>query len=160
MIARNTLIILSVGQFFNAYCGSIGYLLNMTGKEKIFKNAILIGAILNIILNFVLIPYWGIIGAAVASAVSYFIMAALMFVVTHKIYPVPYEYIRLAKIAAAAGICFLGGYIEYQPLQPYLKIVSFILFPVILKAVGFFEREEIAKYKEKIRLLKSAKNSE
>ena len=67
------------------------------------------GALVNIGLNVLLVPVWGIMGAAVASAVSYFIMAGLMVVTVHKIYPIKYEYERLAKILIIAGICFAAG---------------------------------------------------
>ncbi|WP_456397905.1 flippase [Desulfurobacterium sp.] len=62
------LMILTVGQFVNAIVGSVGYILQMTGKEKIFQTVILIGTIINVILNLTLIPKFGIDGAAIASA--------------------------------------------------------------------------------------------
>jgi len=64
------LIILTFGQFINAISGSVGYLLQMTGQQKVFKNIILIAVILNITLNFLLIPKFGINGAAIASMFS------------------------------------------------------------------------------------------
>ena len=36
-VAKNILIILTVGQFLNSICGSVGYILQMTGKQKLFK---------------------------------------------------------------------------------------------------------------------------
>ncbi|WP_029520544.1 flippase [Persephonella sp. IF05-L8] len=64
------LMILTVGQFVNAAAGSVGYILQMTGHQKFHQNVILIGTIINVILNYVLIPNYGIVGAAVASMVS------------------------------------------------------------------------------------------
>jgi len=64
------LIILTVGQFVNAISGSVGYILQMTGKQKVFQNIILAASIINIVLNIVLIPGYGINGAAFASMVS------------------------------------------------------------------------------------------
>jgi O-antigen/teichoic acid export membrane protein len=66
----NALIILSFGQFINAVSGSVGYILQMTGKEKIFQYIILIAALINITFNFFLIPRFGINGAAFASMIS------------------------------------------------------------------------------------------
>ncbi len=65
-----TLVILSFGQLINSIMGSVGLLLQMTGHEKDTAKGVFIGAILNIILNAVLIPIWGINGAAVATAIS------------------------------------------------------------------------------------------
>ncbi len=70
IIGKNALLILSIGQFINAISGSVIILLNMTGKQMAAQNIVLIGALLNVVLNFVLIPIYGIIGAAIASMIS------------------------------------------------------------------------------------------
>ncbi|SFR14189.1 flippase [Desulfoscipio geothermicus] len=70
----NVLIILALGQFVNVATGSVGYLLMMTGYEKLMRNNIIGSAILNIILNTLLVPKYGITGAAIATAVSLAIM--------------------------------------------------------------------------------------
>jgi len=62
--------ILALGQFINAICGSVGYILQMTGYQKLHQNVVLMGAILNIILNYIFIPLYGIIGAAISSTIS------------------------------------------------------------------------------------------
>ncbi len=64
------LVILTIGQFVNAFVGSVGNILQMTGYEGFHQKVVLIGTVLNIILNYFLIPYYGINGAAVASAIS------------------------------------------------------------------------------------------
>jgi len=69
-IAKTTLLILLVGQVANAMSGSVGYILQMTGKEKVFQNILLLSLVCNVILNLLLIPSYGIEGAAIASAFS------------------------------------------------------------------------------------------
>lgn len=64
------LIIMIVGYFINAYCGTIGYLLQMTGYARVFQNIILVATVMNILINIFLIPRYGIMGAAIASTVS------------------------------------------------------------------------------------------
>jgi O-antigen/teichoic acid export membrane protein len=64
------LLILLVGQLVNSIAGSIGYLMNMTGNEKTNTLVQVVATGANIILNFVLTPVWGIIGAAIAASVS------------------------------------------------------------------------------------------
>lgn len=64
------LLLLTIGQFINAAVGSVGYFLDMTGGQKVFRNIVIIGALLNIFLNIMLIPDYGINGAAFASMVS------------------------------------------------------------------------------------------
>lgn len=64
------LLFLLMGYFFNAISGSVGLLLQMTGKHNAFRNIIAVAAMINIILNVVLIPMYGITGAAFATTIS------------------------------------------------------------------------------------------
>jgi O-antigen/teichoic acid export membrane protein len=65
-----TLCFIALGQFINAICGSVGYFMNMTGNQKLFCRIIFSAALLNIVLNLLLIPLYGITGAAIASLLS------------------------------------------------------------------------------------------
>lgn len=67
-VAWPALIILSIGNFVNNITGSIGILLQMTGRQKQYNRIISIAAIGSIVLNFILIPKMGIMGAAISSA--------------------------------------------------------------------------------------------
>ncbi len=64
------LVILITGQFVNAATGSVGYFLDMTGHQKLFRNIIIMSGVMNILLNYILLPQYGIIGAAIASMLS------------------------------------------------------------------------------------------
>jgi O-antigen/teichoic acid export membrane protein len=66
----NALSILCLGQLVNAGMGSVAALLNMTGHERDTARGIAVAALLNVILNALLIPEFGMKGAAVASATS------------------------------------------------------------------------------------------
>ena len=62
--------ILIMGQLVNVGAGSVGYLMEMTGNHH--RSAYVLGcsAICNLILNSILIPTLGIMGAAIATALS------------------------------------------------------------------------------------------
>jgi len=64
------LIILCVGQLINSMSGSVGVIMQMTGHQKVYQNIVLIALILNITLNFTLVPIYGILGAAIATVIS------------------------------------------------------------------------------------------
>ena len=70
VVGGTLLIILCVGQFSNAFCGPVGVVFQMTGKQKTFQNLVLIAFIINLVLNFVLIKPYGYYGAAISSIVS------------------------------------------------------------------------------------------
>jgi O-antigen/teichoic acid export membrane protein len=64
------MVILAVAQFINSATGACGYLATMTDGERFAAKIIGMAAVLNIALNFVLIPIWGISGAAIGTAAS------------------------------------------------------------------------------------------
>ena len=70
--------ILCVGQLVNATMGSVGIILNMTGHEKYAVRGVAIAAIANIGLNALLIPPFGLSGAAAATAISLVIWNLLL----------------------------------------------------------------------------------
>jgi len=78
------LAILSVGQLVNVAAGSVGLLLVMTGYERDVALSVGISAVLNVILNAVLIPQWGLEGAATATATSRIITNLLVVVWMYK----------------------------------------------------------------------------
>lgn len=64
------LTILAIGEFINVATGSVGYLLIMSGYEKLVRNNVVVAAILIAALNVILTPQYGIIGAASATAIG------------------------------------------------------------------------------------------
>jgi O-antigen/teichoic acid export membrane protein len=69
-MAKDALIILMIGQLFCSFCGLAPIYLNMTGRQGIFQIILISAIILNFTLNRILIPYYGITGAAIAYSVS------------------------------------------------------------------------------------------
>lgn len=68
--AENLLVIMAIGQFVNVATGSVGYLLNMSGHEKDFRRVTFFAGPLTIILSFWLILDYGVLGAAIATAIG------------------------------------------------------------------------------------------
>ncbi len=68
--AYSALALLCCGQVVNAAMGSVGLILNMTGNERDTVNAFGIGAVFNVVLNLVLIPRYGLNGAALAASIA------------------------------------------------------------------------------------------
>jgi O-antigen/teichoic acid export membrane protein len=64
------LVILSLGQFVNSVSGATGLFMNMTGNQNIFRNIMLVAALVNIAMNLLLTPQYGASGAAAAAMLS------------------------------------------------------------------------------------------
>jgi O-antigen/teichoic acid export membrane protein len=69
-VAKQTLIILVIGQFVNVISGSVGYLLLMTDNEKIYRNGVILNGCIAILACVILIPAYGVRGSALATALS------------------------------------------------------------------------------------------
>ena len=67
---KTALIIISIGVMLNVLTGNVDQILNMTNYQKILKNITIFGFILNVLLNVLLIPIYGINGAAAASLIT------------------------------------------------------------------------------------------
>jgi O-antigen/teichoic acid export membrane protein len=70
LTAGTTLAILSLGQWVNASIGLSSLLLVMTGRERAAGGLVAGATVLNVTLNLLLIPRWGIDGAALATSLS------------------------------------------------------------------------------------------
>lgn len=70
IVAKNALYILLLGQAFNALCGSVGIYMNMTGKQNTLQILLITALLINITLNWILIPKYDMVGAAIATSFS------------------------------------------------------------------------------------------
>lgn len=73
----STLIIVAIGVLFSAIAGNVDQILNMTNNQVILRNITILSFLINIILNFLLIPNYGIKGAAIASLISNIVINSL-----------------------------------------------------------------------------------
>ena len=91
------LVILTLGQMIKAGAGLIGVLLQMTGEHKVYMKVNIILGIINIILNILLVPSYGMTGAAVATAFCLVMVDIICIFIIHK---------RLSILTLAKGIKF------------------------------------------------------
>ncbi|WP_299521441.1 polysaccharide biosynthesis C-terminal domain-containing protein [Winogradskyella sp.] len=68
--AKEALFLLLIGQLVGSIFGSSGIYMNMTGKQNILHKILLTGLAINITLNIIFIPKYGMNGAALATAIS------------------------------------------------------------------------------------------
>ncbi len=100
--ASSVLQILALGFIMNSYFGLNYYTLMSTGKSSFIMYCTLISAILNIVLNLLLIPLYGMLGAAIASACSFITIEVYMTRKLHKflaIHPFTVNYLKFTLVA-------------------------------------------------------------
>lgn len=78
------LILLSLGQLVHTFIGIVGSVLNMCGYEKSTLYSQLIAIFFNFTLNIILIPLYGIEGAAIATLTSIIIRKILLWYIAYK----------------------------------------------------------------------------
>ncbi|MBI4810858.1 MAG: polysaccharide biosynthesis C-terminal domain-containing protein, partial [Ignavibacteriales bacterium] len=113
-----------------------------------------VGAVVNVAANFLLIPPFGMLGAAWATFIAYFIMAVTMYFVVQRIYPVSYEFSRLLKVAGSVAIVIaLYYFISIEKLSDSVTIVFLwktfliVLFLLLMYMMKFFKAGEISAIK-------------
>jgi O-antigen/teichoic acid export membrane protein len=96
-------------------------------------------ALVNVVLNLILIPAYGIMGAAVATVAAYGVMFLGMTWYAQRVFPVPYQWRRVATAVAAALALLLAG----RALGGLAAaIVLTLAYPLALLGLGFFLPEE------------------
>jgi O-antigen/teichoic acid export membrane protein len=120
----------------------------------------------NIVLNLVLIPPYGLIGAGIALVSSYVVMIALMYVVTRRVFPLDLEWGRLARIVGLAAVLFALGelLLPKEGWEGFLsRGAAALAYLPLLFLSGFFaerEREVIRRALERARRASSAQPSQ
>jgi O-antigen/teichoic acid export membrane protein len=102
-------------------------------------------AAVNIALNFVLIPAFGMVGAAASTAVAFALLTAAYYYISQRLYPTPYELgtvvaiVALGIPAGAVGLVRL----DQNGLELVVKLAALALFLVALYALGVVRRDHL-----------------
>jgi O-antigen/teichoic acid export membrane protein len=98
------LVILAIGQIVNAGTGSANNILLLAGHTRLVMWNTLLAGILQIALNLILIPRYGIVGAAVAAAASLVLVNIVRIVEGFRLLGIqPYEWNVWKPVAAGIG---------------------------------------------------------
>jgi len=141
--AAPALTVLSVGMVCFMMAQFNMNILNVVGRSNQVSLAVSIGVVLNLLMNAILIPRFGIVGAAIATACSYALMAFWSLVLLHKaeLLKVPY-YLNgqtlvigvLGSVGAAAVASITDGWF-FQLLLISLFTVFFGIYALRLVLV-------------------------
>ncbi len=88
----------------------------------------------NVAMNFLLIPRWGMMGAAWSTLLSFALQAAMTMVVSESLYPIRYEWGRVALLGAIA----LAGTMLDRILPVLSVYASVVVKSVILLGMALF----------------------
>jgi O-antigen/teichoic acid export membrane protein len=150
----------AIGVFLQGFylLTSIG--LNITKRTQYYPVATIAAASSNVALNFLLIPRFGIVGAAYANGAGYAVQALLGFIFSQRFYQIDYEWTRLARICAAAVFAAAGARalpsihmagVDPRSIMAALPDVGargavvIIIYIALLAVGGVLHRDELAR---------------
>jgi O-antigen/teichoic acid export membrane protein len=160
--AAPTLQVLSLGFLFNSLFGFNYHTLLTIGKSKFLMYCSLLSAIMNIILNILLIPKLGVLGASIASATSFILIELLMTIQLNYItgiHPFTKSYSKILLISALS--IAIGYYIKLNAQPSYLTAVFlllglscvFVIITIVTKALDETDISLINSVESKIKKL-------
>ena len=136
------LMILALGVSVNNFAGTSATLLVAGGKTKLNLTCEIVAGITNVVLNIILIPRYGIIGAAIATGTSFLTrnLSSLIFVHrSYGIHPYTRKYLNiiLSGLVAATIIYFSKS---YSPLVWWatmlILVIAFVAIYLVLLLIS------------------------
>ena len=71
--------LIALGLFSDQFSANVHYLVYLHNESVFMRNIMVLSGIVNLILNILTIPFWGILGAALSTLFSYVLLDALLF---------------------------------------------------------------------------------
>ncbi|HMK91704.1 MAG TPA: oligosaccharide flippase family protein [Thermoleophilia bacterium] len=128
---------------------------NVAKKNSMIPVITLIASGVNIGLNFILIPRYGMYAAAWTTTLGFFILAVLVYFWSDHWYPIPFEWRRLSILGAGAALTLgagwaIGSVLGLSVYQPLGKLIlselavtpTLLIFPLLFWATKFFTPRE------------------
>jgi len=137
-------IVLAYVIYGTSMISSLGMIL--TGNNFFVALITLFCAMLNIGLNFWLIPEFGMMGAAINTVVAFFILDLLSNIASNKCYKIPYEYLKIFLLFLLCVAFILAGTLsnEFDLITRVpIKLLIIIVFPLIAVLFKYFKDEEL-----------------
>ena len=127
--------------------GTLLYTGALASKQlKALSWVVLVGAAVNLALNFVLIPTWKLWGATIATVIGVAVPQVLLYFHLQRVFPIPYP---IGKLLAALAVQVVLVLISLQipPLalgfRLVLKVALLALLPLAYIGLGIITREEM-----------------
>lgn len=123
-----------------------------THKMKYFTYSVTVGAVVNLLLNILMIPLWGAVGACIATVISEALVCIVQFYSVKKFIPIKKMFLNIWKYLVAGILMFVAVYylnVTWQFNMTYLfievaigitiyTIVIFLLRPTSLTVLYKF----------------------
>ncbi len=127
--------------FFLGIYTNLSVWYKLIDKTKIGAYISIIGALITLILNFILIPFFSYYGSAIATIFAYGIMMVVSYQMGKNKYPIPYDHNRIfTYIGLSILLSILVFYVDFIRANYFIKITFLLLFMGIIYT---FEKQTI-----------------
>lgn len=121
--------------------------LGVSLKRKSYLSPLIVitSALINIGLNFLLIPKWGMLGAAIATVLSYIAMCIIRYRISELLVHIDYEWGRLIKIFVVGLLLFFLSkliIIGNPIISFFVHLPIGLALPFVLLILGFYDQQE------------------
>jgi len=134
-----------LANFFLGIYTNLSVWYKLTDRTKMGAYISIVGAIITLVLNFLLIKHLSYVGSAIATIVAYGSMMFISYVLGNKYYPIPYD---MKKISGYLGLSIVGSTIYFYGFREnyFIGIGVLLLF---LYFVYYNEKETILRILKK-----------
>jgi O-antigen/teichoic acid export membrane protein len=127
--------VIALALFADQFSASTHYLVYLYNEPLFMRNIMVLSGIVNLLLNILTIPFWGILGAAISTLISYVLLDILIFRrVTSYGYRITelYDFRTLTKYAFSASIMAVVVYIfvDYTR-QDLIRLFGWVGFGMV-----------------------------
>lgn len=134
--------IISLGYLFSQNSALLNTMVYQEKKTRVVMYITLISAALNITLNLILIPVWGILGAAFVALISFFIVFILSYLLAKKYFFIPYNWGQLVPVfLSCIALYFLFTVIEFSNI--YYSLIIKIGAVLGIASIVFYRYKKV-----------------
>ena len=128
-IAMNIVPLIVIANFFLGIYTNLSVWYKLIDKTKIGAYISIVGALVTLLFNFILIPYIGFMGSAIATILAYATMMIISYKLGQRNYPIPYDKRKIGfYLGLSVLLSMLSFYIPILRETYVFGIVSLLIF--------------------------------
>lgn len=120
--------------------------LNLAGRTLHFGWTAIVAAVVSVVLNLLLIPVLGVLGAAFVTLVANLVPVVLIYIVAQRIYRLPYDLPRAIALSAVGTLLLFVGTVSDIPndlLGFLMRLALLAIFAVALLVLGVVRMRDL-----------------
>ena len=146
-IAMKVVPLIILANFFLGIYHNLSVWYKLSDKTKIGAYISIVGAIVTLVLNYLLIPTMSYMGSAIATIAAYGTMMAISYVLGNRHYPIPYD---VKKIGAYLALSIsLSGLSFYVPVLRHSYIFGIASLIGLIGLIYYNEKQMLLKFIKK-----------